>query len=240
MTERSATKGVIHRQRWKLVLQLHRLVEKPMLALSACWLALLIVDLTGGLNRELSIANWVIWGVFVADALLEFIIAPDKLVYVRRHWITLLAVALPAVRVARVFRLLRVFRYTRSVRLLRLLTSMNRNLRVWRSYLVSGRVAIVIAVTAAVVFAGAAGMYSFENQQSLRDAGVTGAAGLRSYPEALWWTAMIITTMGSEYWPKTPEGRVLCLILSLYAFSVFGYITASLASFFVGKRGQDA
>ena len=46
---------------------------------------------------------------------------------------------------------------------------------------------------------------------------------------------MIMTTMGSAYWPQTDAGRVLCVLLSLYAFGVFGYVTALLASFFVGR-----
>jgi voltage-gated potassium channel len=45
--------------------------------------------------------------------------------------------------------------------------------------------------------------------------------------------------MGSEYWPQTPEGRILCFILSLYAFTVFGYVTAVLATFFVGRDAED-
>ena len=48
---------------------------------------------------------------------------------------------------------------------------------------------------------------------------------------AVWWTAMLLTTMGSEYWPRTPEGRVLCLLLALYAFAVFGYVTAAIAAY---------
>ena len=64
--------------------------------------------------------------------------------------------------------------------------------------------------------------------------------GFSSYGEALWWTAMLLTTMGSEFWPRTGEGRVLCFLLSLYGFAVFGYITASFASFFVGRDAADA
>lgn len=48
---------------------------------------------------------------------------------------------------------------------------------------------------------------------------------------------MILVTMGSESWPRTPEGRLLCLLLALYGYSVFGYITATLASFFVAADG---
>jgi voltage-gated potassium channel len=46
---------------------------------------------------------------------------------------------------------------------------------------------------------------------------------------------MLLATMGSEFWPKTPEGRILCFLLAVYGFAVFGYITASFASFFVGR-----
>ncbi|WP_177217681.1 potassium channel family protein [Ectothiorhodospira mobilis] len=89
----------------------------------------------------------------------------------------------------------------------------------------------VIALTALVTFAVAAGMYAFETEAS---------GGPNSYGEALWWTAMIMTTMGSEYWPQTIEWRVLCVFLSLYAFGVFGYVIAALATFFVGRDADNS
>ena len=49
---------------------------------------------------------------------------------------------------------------------------------------------------------------------------------------------MLMTTLGSEYWPHTAEGRVLAFLLALYAFTVFGYVTAILASFFVGHTAD--
>jgi voltage-gated potassium channel len=79
-----------------------------------------------------------------------------------------------------------------------------------------------------VLFAGAAGIYGFEKD-------VASGRGIDSYGTALWWTAMILTTMGSEYWPKTDAGRILCFLLALYAFTVFGYVTATLATYFVGR-----
>ena len=47
---------------------------------------------------------------------------------------------------------------------------------------------------------------------------------------------MLLTTMGSQYWPQTGEGRILCFLLALYGFAVFGYITASFATFFIGQE----
>jgi voltage-gated potassium channel len=74
-------------------------------------------------------------------------------------------------------------------------------------------------------------MYTFENQVP---------DGLNSYSEALWWTAMLLISIGSEYWPQSAEGRVLCFILSLYGFAVFGYFTATLATFFIGRDAEDS
>lgn len=50
---------------------------------------------------------------------------------------------------------------------------------------------------------------------------------------------MLLTTMGSEYWPKTIEGRVLCIVMALYAFAVFGYVTATIATFFIGRDAEE-
>lgn len=49
---------------------------------------------------------------------------------------------------------------------------------------------------------------------------------------------MMITTIGSDYFPQTIEGRILCFFLALYGFAVFGYVTAALATFFVGRDAQ--
>jgi hypothetical protein len=64
------------------------------------------------------------------------------------------------------------------------------------------------------------------------------ARAARSLRLARLWTAMLLTTMGSDHWPRTPEGRVLCLLLAIYAFAVFSYVTASITAYFVGKDQQ--
>ncbi len=63
--------------------------------------------------------------------------------------------------------------------------------------------------------------------------------GFTSYGHALWWSAMLVTSIGSDFWPATTEGRILALLLSVYGLAVFGYITASFASFFVGRDAAD-
>jgi voltage-gated potassium channel len=231
----------LERERWELLQQLQVSLEGPMTALGFVWLGLLILDLTVGLAPPLQLASNGIWALFVVDFVLKLVIAPSKRRYLRGNWFTAISLLLPALRVLRafrVFRLLRAVRATRSVSLLRLVTSINRGAGAARRTLGRRGVGYVITLTILVTFTGAAGMAYFESPTALREAGYTqaedGIVGLVDYGEALWWTAMIMTTLGSEYWPRTAEGRVLAWLLALYAFAIFGYITATIASYFLG------
>jgi voltage-gated potassium channel len=112
----------------------------------------------------------------------------------------------------------------------KIVSSLNRGMAALSRTMKRRAFGYVVILTLIVTFGGAAGMYAFEDQVP---------SGLNTYGTAVWWTTMIMTTLGSEYWPKTPEGRILCIILSLYAFAVFGYITATIATFFVDRDAAD-
>ena len=131
----------------------------------------------------------------------------------------------------RAFRLFRVACAARGLRLVKIVGTANRGMNALRKSLGRRGLGYVLATTIVVVLLGAAGMLAFEPAQEVE-------GGFSGYGDALWWTAMLLTTMGSEFWPKTAEGRLLCFLLSLYGFAVFGYITASFASFFVGQEAQ--
>jgi voltage-gated potassium channel len=228
-------------ERWRLLRHWAAFTEKPLIVLSFVWLGLLVLDFTTGLDPMLQALSYLIWTIFILDFLVEFAIAPRKKVYLRKHWLTALALVLPAFRVLRVvpaLRALQAARAARTVGLLRVITSLNRGMGALGRTLQRRGIGYVIALTVIVIFVGAAGMEFFENPAALREAGyVTAAqqgAGLGSYGEAVWWTTMLMTTLGSDYWPQTVAGRVLCGLLSLYAFAIFGYITATIAGHFVG------
>ena len=212
--------------------QLQDWLEKPMLLLSFVWLALLVVELVWGLNRALSILGQAIWAVFIAEFTLGVVLAPDKWRYLRRNWLKALALAAPALRILRLARFARVVRAGRGLRLLRVVSSVNRSMNALGAAMRRRGFGYMLGLTLLVTLAGAAAMYAVE-----RDAP---GGGFDSYGSALWWTAMMMTTMGSEYWPKTADGRVLCLLLALYAFAVFGYVTATLATYFIGRDVQSA
>lgn len=216
--------------RWRVLHRLEERIELPLAVLGFVWLALLVVELTQGLSRPLEIAGIVIWVIFVADFLLRLFLAPRALEYLRSNWLTAIALIVPAFRIFRFARAIRMLRAARGLRLVRLVTSLNRGMRALGRSMKRRGAGYAAMLTLLVLFGGAAGMYAFERGEP---------GGLDTYSHALWWTAMMLTTVGSEYWPTSPEGRILTLLLATYALGVLGYLTAALASFFVGREVRD-
>jgi voltage-gated potassium channel len=217
-------------ERSRLLHSIESFLEAPMIVLGFIWMALLIVELVQGSSPWVERTGTVIWIIFIADFVIKFSLAPEKAGFIKGNILTLISLVIPAVRVLRVFRLLRVVRLTRGLRLVKVLGTLNRSIRALAATMKRRAFGYVVLLSLIVIFAGAAGMYAFEKD-------VPG--GLDDYGTAVWWTTMIMTTLGSEYWPQTVEGRILCLIIALFAFAVFGYITATIATFFIGRDAES-
>lgn len=215
-------------ERLSTLKMLEQWLHVPMIVLSVVWLVLVTVELVWGESRLLELFGTIIWIIFITEFALRLALAPDRFVFLRANWISIVALVAPAFRLLRLFRILRFARAARGLRLVRIVGTANRSMNALRASLGRRRLGFVLAFTLIVTALGAGGMLVFEPAGKL-DGGFT------SYGDALWWTGMLLTSLGSNYWPKTLEGRVLCLLLSLYGFAVFGYITASFASFFVGR-----
>jgi voltage-gated potassium channel len=226
-------KQALNQQRNELLQQLEAWLETPMLLLGLAWLILFIIELIWGLTPLLELASLTIWILFILDFAIKFSLAPHRLSYLKHNWLTAISLLIPALRTFRivsVVKALRTARAVRGLRLLRVMTRTNRGMRAFSASVNRRGFSYVVGLTAIVILVGAAGMYAFESEIP---------NGLTNYSTALWWTAMLMTTMGSDYFPQTPEGRILCFILALYAFAVFGYVTATLATFFIGRDADD-
>jgi voltage-gated potassium channel len=231
--EKEIVRRQIKEERRSLGVQLEDWLETPMIILGFAWLALLVYEFIWNLSPALELVGTIIWIIFILDFALKFLLAPDKTDYLKSNWLTALSLLVPALRVFRIFRVFRVLRAARAVRgvrLFRVLTSLNRGMKALGASFGRRGFGYVVALSVIVVFAGAAGMLAFESETE---------GGIKTYSDALWWTAMMLTTIGSEYFPKTAEGRVLCFIIALYGFAVFGYVTATLATFFVGRDAEN-
>ena len=213
-------------ERKKLLSSIEKLLEGPMVFLGFVWLLLLIIELVWGLSKTLEYLSITIWVIFIFDFLIKFLLAPVKVRFFKTNWLTAISLIIPALRIFRVLRLLRALR---GVRLIKVVASLNRGMKSLGATMQRRGFGYVVLLSIAVTFGGAAGMFAIEE----------GNTGFENYGMALWWTSMRVITAGSDFWPATPEGRGLAFILSLFGYAVFGYVTATLATFFIGRDAEE-
>lgn len=219
-------------ERWRTLEQLDEWLRTPMLLLSLLWLVIVVLELTSGTSDLVVTIGTVIWVIFVAEFAIRLALAPEKGPFLRKNWLTVIALIVPALRLFRAFAVLRAARLLRGVRLVRIVGTANRSMNALRATLRRRQFGYVAGLTLLVLVLGAAGMLSFEPAHEV-DGGFT------SYGHALWWTGMLIASLGTDFWPTSLEGRVLSALLALYGLAVFGYITATFASFFIGRDAQE-
>ncbi len=213
-------------ERTTLLATLDGMLETPMVILSFIMLGMFLAELSLPLSsdwrRTINLIEWFIWTAFVLEFVLRLAIAPDKLTYLQQNWLMAIAVALPALRM---FRVVRAARAVRSLGALRVITVGNRSIRQLGHVLGRRKLQYVLAVVVVVTLLGAAGIFFLERSMP--------GANIRTYGDALWWSAGTVTTVGSELYPVSAEGRVLAVVIMVFGVSVFGYIAGSLASLFI-------
>jgi voltage-gated potassium channel len=225
-------------ERWELLRWLDRMMAGPLVVLSFVWLALLVLEFVVGTDTRLEVLFYGIWAVFIIEVVVQLVIAPDRVAYLRSNWLKVVALMVPALRALRALSALRFLRAAgaiRSASLLRLITSLNRGMGALSRTLDRTGFVYVIVLTVLVIVVGSAGLLFFEAAPE-----IGAGSPITSYGEALWWTAMAMTTIGAEYAPVTPEGRLVGWLLSVYAIGVFGYVTATIASHFLGLSNTPA
>ncbi len=222
-------KPEIKNERKRLLRSVEQFLEAPMIFLGFVWLLLLVIELVWVRNRLLEYISLIIWALFIIDFLIKISLSPEKRKFLRRNWLTVISLFVPALRVFRVFRFVRLLRGLRGVRIVRIISSLNRSLRSLSKTMQRRAFGYVLITTLIVTFAGAAGMYAFEKE----------TPGFTSYWLALWWTAMRVITAGNEFNPMTPEGRGLGFLIAVFGFSIFGYFTATFATYFIGRDAEE-
>lgn len=229
MSEQNKVQKEGVKERSRLLTSIERLLEGPMIFLGFVWLVLLVIELVAGLSKVLEYGSITIWIIFIVDFLVKLMLAPGKLIFLKKNWLTAISLVIPALRLFRIFRFVRLLRGLRGVRLVRVVSSVNRTMKSLAATMKRRAFGYVLLLTMVVTFSGAAAMFAIEK----------GAPGFDSYGMALWWTAMRVITAGSEYFPLTPEGRGLAFLLALFGYAIFGYVTATLATFFIGRDAEE-
>jgi len=207
-------------RRQEIADRIERASRLPMTLLSVVFLAALtlpeLVDMPPALEETLEAVNWLIWAIFAFELGLMTYLASDRRRYLRQHWVDVLTVLVP---------------FLRPLRLLRVVIV---SARLWTEAkaLIYQRTFSTVAMTALVSSVAAATLvYAVERG---------GEGPIQTYPDALWWAAATITTVGyGDVFPKTAAGRGIAFLLMLIGISVFGVLTARVAALFVQENEED-
>ena len=199
-----------------LLHRIERLTELPLLVLAFAMIPLLIGPLLWNLSpKEEALfvtLDYFIWAIFAVDLGIKVVVAPHRLAYLRRHWLEVLVVIVPFFRPLRI---LRIFIFGS-----RAWVGMRRLVNV-DFLLVYGIGLIIIAATVVASVEGG------EN------------ASIQSFPDALWWAVVTITTVGyGDMVPVTAAGRAMGFILMLGGIAFFSGVTANLASYLI--KGNES
>ncbi len=220
-------------QRFRLVVELERLLDAPATYLAFVFAAALIVELvlTAEGRRIPTILGWlqvVIWAFFIVHFALGVVIAPNRVLYIRRHWLTALSLLVPFLRVIRIFR---VFAVLRTATFVRAIGSANRTSRVLRRTLGWTAAGYAAGLTVTVALFGSALLLLFEADAP--------RSAFPTYAEALWWSVGTLTTVGSAAEPVTLGGRIVAAFMMLAGLVLLGYIAGLLGAVLFGRRQSE-
>ena len=213
-----STRGLSHEARQELLETIERRTELPLLLLAIAMIPLLVGPFLWDMSAEEEAAffslDTMIWALFAVDLGVKLIVAPDRLAYLKSHWLEVLVVLIPFARPLRVVRLFlfgsrAVMGVTRFAK--------------FDFLLVYALGLIVISATAVT---------AFESDQDSQ---------IGSFPDAIWWAVVTITTVGyGDVVPATAEGKAAGVVLMLGGIGIFGALTANLASLFVRTESASA
>jgi voltage-gated potassium channel len=169
------------------------------------------------LRRIFATANIVIWVLLGAEYVVRLVLARDRRRFARTHWFDLAVLVLP------ILRPLRALRLVVAIKVLNRRTEM----------LTRGRLAVYVAATTVLLVVVAA-LAVLDAERGVPDTTIA------TYPQALWWAVVTVTTVGyGDYAPVTVEGRLVALAMMIGGIGLIGFVTGSLASWIVERISTD-
>lgn len=165
-------------------------------------------------------ANTII-ALFTLELALRVAVAEERRRYLRAHWVDVLVVLVPFLRLLGFLPLLRLLPF-----LLEAAAGLRPVLGRYRGtyVLVVGLLAVLTAAAVVLLVERRAG------------------GSIRTFGDALWWAAATITTVGyGDLSPVTAEGRVVAVLLMVVGIALFGMLTAGIAAYFVegAREGEE-
>lgn len=184
-----------------------------------------VLDFTNGLTHAQVIADWIVYGLFVADYLVRLFLSESKPRFIRENIIDLIAI-IPFSSAFRALRLLRFVKLLRLTKLFRLGAVSGRLLIRCNRFFDTNGFKYVLAICAFAIVMAAFAMTYFEGM---------------AFPDALWWSFVTATTVGyGDLSPASGAGRIVAALLMLVGIGLIGSLTSTITSFFLRSDAPAA
>ena len=183
-------------------------------------------DLSSGWARALDVGALVIWGVFLLDFVANLLAAPSALRYLRRNWLAVAMLLVPALRLLRLGALLRL---GRALPAARVVSTSYRATGVARQLLRS-RAGFLAGVAVVVTLALAQLVWLLE-----RDHGTFPGFG-----DALLWAASTVIAMQGDPVPESSVGRLLMLVGFVVGLVLVATLAGTVGAYLLEERRERA
>lgn len=177
-------------------------------------------------ERALAIATWAIWAVFVVDFAAKLVAAPSTTRFLRRHWLAVLMLLVPALRILRFGALLRV---GRALPAARVFSTSYRATGVARG-LLGSRTAYLAASAAVMTLALAQLAWLAERGRSTFD----------SFGDSLLWSASTVLAMQGDPIPESAAGRLVMLAGFAVGLVLIAALAGTVGAYLLEDRRERA
>jgi voltage-gated potassium channel len=210
--------------RHDLVDRIERVTKYPLALLGLAWLVVAIAVLTKNLNGSASTflvgSLFVLWAIALVEYAVRLVITPDRRGYLKRRWVEPATVVVPPLQGWHLVGMekMSLLVYEGELRAETIL----KHHSLFR----------VLIAAAGTLFLGSWLVLLFEENAK--------GSNIHSYPDALWWAIVTVTTVGyGDRYPVSAGGRAVAVVLMLVGIGLIGVLTATVASVFV-KEHTDA
>ncbi|MFW6195241.1 MAG: potassium channel family protein [Chloroflexota bacterium] len=198
-------------RRLETLARIERLTELPLLLLAFVMVPLLVGpwlwELSTAEANTFSAISALVWAAFATDLAVKLIVSPERVQFLRSHWIEVLIVAVPVLRPARIVTLIiygsRAFNGARRL----------------------AGIDFLLVYAAGMVIIAATIVTTVERESG---------GSITSFTEGLWWAVVTVTTVGyGDDVPVTWSGRAVAVVLMICGIGFFSGLAANFAAFLV-------
>ena len=183
-----------------------------------------VIDYNRGLTRPEQIADWIIYGYFVIDYVVRFILAKNKRAFFKENIFDLIAI-IPVSSAMRVFRLARFVKLLRLVKIFRIGALSGRMMKRSSRFFDTNGFKYVLMISAVIILMAAVAMTYVEKMP---------------FQDALWWSFVTATTVGyGDLSPATGIGRIIACALMIVGIGLIGSLTSTITSFFLKDAAKE-